>query len=320
VRLIDAPRARVLLALGYRDIYAAADAVMDVLPAQPIGLEAIDEVIVANLRKKVKLSKEVALLPDGEAWLLVELAGDTVDDARAAAEALRARLGRRRHAPAGRVFTDPREIHMVWLVRESGLGATAFVPGETATWEGWEDAAVAPEHLGGYLRDFRRLLDRYGYRCFAVFRDEARHLSGDRPIAGALSAQVVLFDEFVRPHFDRGDLPAVSREALVHVHCHQQALASREVTAAACAAAQLNARVLDAGCCGMAGSFGFDRKHYGVSMDIGERVLLPAVRQASADTLIVANGFSCREQIRHATGRRAEHFAEVVARAIGVTP
>jgi FAD/FMN-containing dehydrogenase/Fe-S oxidoreductase len=694
VRLIDAPRARVLLALGYRDIYAAADAVMDVLSAQPIGLEAIDEVIVTNLKKKAKLSQDVALLPEGEAWLLVEFGGDTSAGARAAADDLHARLLRRRHAPAGRVFTDPHEIERVWLVRESGLGATAFVPGESATWEGWEDAAVAPDKLGPYLRDFRRLLDRYGYRgslyghfgqgcvhtrnnfdfetpdgiaryrafideaadlvvayggslsgehgdgqsraallpkmygpalvgafrdfkaiwdpdglmnpgkvvdayeptdnlrlpgyrpapvrtffpltleggiagaalrcvgvgkcrkagegtmcpsymvtrdeqhstrgrahllfemlrgetitdgwesdevkraldlclackacksecpvsvdmatykaeflahhyarrsrplrahlfghidwwaaiaarmprlvnlcssirpiagplqaavgvaparrlprfatetfqrwmerhpprsegrpvvlwsdtftnyfhpevgraavqvlerlgyhvtvppqtccgrplydfgllesarehlqsvfatlagavtghipivvlepsCFAVFRDEARNLSGDRPIARAVSDRVVLFDDFVRPHFDRADLPPVSREALVHIHCHQQALAGREATAAACAAADVNARILDAGCCGMAGSFGFDRKHYAVSLDIGERVLLPAVRQASADTLIVANGFSCREQIRHATGRRAHHFAEVVARAIGATP
>jgi Fe-S oxidoreductase len=92
------------------------------------------------------------------------------------------------------------------------------------------------------------------------------------------------------------------------------------LTAAAFTAAHVNARILDAGCCGMAGSFGFDKHHYKVSLDVGERVLLPAVRQASADTLIVANGFSCREQIRHGTGRRAYHFAEVVSRAIGATP
>src|SRR3989441_11362367 len=67
---------------------------------------------------------------------------------------------------------------------------------------------------------------------------------------------------------------------------------------------------LDSGCCGMAGAFGFERKHYDISMRIGERVLLPRVREAAGDTLILADGFSCREQIEQATGRRAPHLAE----------
>jgi hypothetical protein len=164
VRLMDAPRAKALLVLGYPDIYTSADHVMEVLEAKPIGLEALDEVLVRNLEKKGKQAREIALLPDGGAWLLVEFGGHTAREAEAAAGGLHARLLRRRSAPAAKVFTDSREMRMVWTVRESGLGATAFVPGETATWEGWEDAAVAPERLGGYLRDFRRLLDRYGYR------------------------------------------------------------------------------------------------------------------------------------------------------------
>jgi Fe-S oxidoreductase len=69
---------------------------------------------------------------------------------------------------------------------------------------------------------------------------------------------------------------------------------------------------LDAGCCGLAGSFGYEADHYDISMQIGERVLLPAVRESSPDTLVVADGFSCREQIAHATGRRALHLAEVL--------
>jgi Fe-S oxidoreductase len=87
-----------------------------------------------------------------------------------------------------------------------------------------------------------------------------------------------------------------------------------EEIAAAARAAGLDAELPDAGCCGMAGSFGFDKRHYAVSMQVGERVLLPAVRQADPNTLIVADGFSCREQIRHATGQRAYHFAEVLER------
>lgn len=78
----------------------------------------------------------------------------------------------------------------------------------------------------------------------------------------------------------------------------------------------LDVDVLDSGCCGMAGSFGFEARHYNVSMAVGERVLLPAVRRAAADTLVVADGFSCREQIAQATDRRALHLADVLAMAV----
>ena len=689
VRLIDAPRSRVLLVLGFADIFAAADMVMEVLDARPIGLEAIDDVLVRNLQRKAKLPRELSVLPDGDAWLLVEFGADTASDAAAAAQALHRRLARHRSVRSGAVVSDAHEIEQVWLVRESALGATAFVPGETATWEGWEDAAVPPEQLGSYLREFRRLLNRYGYRgslyghfgqgcvhtrtnfdletasgiatfrrylddaadlvvayggslsgehgdgqargellprmfgdtlvgafrefkkiwdpdglmnpgkvvdpygatenlrrpgyqpppvrtffpltveggiagaalrcvgvgkcrkthtgtmcpsymatgderhstrgrahllfemlrgetitdgwesaevkhaldlclackacksecpvsvdmatykaeflahyyerksrplrahlfghidwwasiaskaprlanaaasvrpvaapvqallgiapqrrlprfaagtfqswmrrhpprsdgrpvvlwsdtftnhfhpqvgraavsvleslgyyvivppqtccgrplydfglldsarehveavfavmaampsdvpivvlepsCFAVFRDEARSLSNDRPIARALAARAVLFDSFVTGHFERGELPPLAGQALVHVHCHQQAMTGTEPTSRALSAARLDARILDAGCCGMAGSFGYDKAHYRVSIDVAERVLLPAVRTAPAETTLIADGFSCREQIRQMTGRRAYHFAELVANAL----
>ena len=72
----------------------------------------------------------------------------------------------------------------------------------------------------------------------------------------------------------------------------------------------------DSGCCGMAGAFGFEKKHYDLSMKLGERVILPMVREADADTLIIANGFSCREQLEQGTGRKTLHFAEVVKMAM----
>jgi FAD/FMN-containing dehydrogenase/Fe-S oxidoreductase len=692
VRLIDAPRARVLLVLGCPDIFTAADAVVEVLDASPIGLEAVDEVIVSNLRRKQKLPRELQLLPAGNAWLLVEFGAETTEDAAARAHMLADRLRRRRTARAAVVLTDPREIHMVWSIRESALGATAFVPGEAPTWEGWEDAAVPPDRLGSYLREFKRLLDRYayhgslyghfgqgcvhtrinfdlktadgiatfrrflndaadlvvsyggslsgehgdgqargallprmfgetlvgafaefkaiwdpdglmnpgkvvdpygptdhlrvpgyqpvpsrtflalvpeggiegaalrcvgvgkcrktdtgtmcpsymatreeqhstrgrahllfemlrgetiqtgwesqevkhaldlclackacksecpvsvdmasykaeflahyyerrsrplrallfghidwwaalasrmprvvnafastgplarygqsllgiaperqlprfapetfqawlrrrpprttgrpvvlwsdtftnyfhprvgraavtvleglGYRvivpeqtccgrplydfglldsagehldnvfatvagmpagtpivvlepsCFSVFCDEARNLSHERPIARVLAERAVLFDSFVADHFEAGPLPRLGGDALVQVHCHQQAIVGREPTLRALSAAHVEARILDAGCCGMAGAFGYDKTHYAVSAAIGERVLLPAVRAASAGTTVIANGFSCREQIRQTTGRRAWHFAEAVADAIEAT-
>ncbi|HEY5610244.1 MAG TPA: FAD-binding oxidoreductase, partial [Thermoanaerobaculia bacterium] len=76
-------------------------------------------------------------------------------------------------------------------------------------------------------------------------------------------------------------------------------------------------RVLDSGCCGMAGSFGFEQEHYEISMKVGERVLLPAVRAASPEALLIVNGFSCREQVAQATGKRAYHLAEVIEMGMG---
>ena len=153
--------------------------------------------------------------------------------------------------------------------------------------------------------------------CFAVFRDEAINVLGDRPMVRALADRVVLFSTFVRPHLERGELPPLSAGALAQIHCHQQAIIGQEATGAALRASGLDVQILDAGCCGMAGSFGFDKAHYQVSLAVGERVLLPAVRHASPHTLIVADGFSCREQIRQTTSRQAYHFAELLSRQTG---
>jgi Fe-S oxidoreductase len=82
-------------------------------------------------------------------------------------------------------------------------------------------------------------------------------------------------------------------------------------------AAGVDAELLDAGCCGMAGAFGFEADHYQVAMAVGERRLLPAVRTADPDTLVLADGFSCRTQIEQATGRHPLHLAEALAAALG---
>jgi Fe-S oxidoreductase len=153
--------------------------------------------------------------------------------------------------------------------------------------------------------------------CFAVFRDEAQNLLPDRDEVRALGRQAVLFDEFIRPHAVEGRLGSLTGRALVHGHCHQTALAGMDNTMRTLAALGADATLLDAGCCGMAGAFGFDARHYDVSMQIGERVLLPAVRRAPPESLILADGFSCSEQIRQSTGRRAHHLAELVCLAGG---
>jgi Fe-S oxidoreductase len=104
-----------------------------------------------------------------------------------------------------------------------------------------------------------------------------------------------------------------SRPLLVHVHCHQRAIFDVKDELAALSATGGDVKMLDSGCCGMAGPFGFDRKSFAVSQVLGERALLPAVRAADAATVIVSDGFSCREQIAQNTDRRAFHLAEVLA-------
>jgi Fe-S oxidoreductase len=148
--------------------------------------------------------------------------------------------------------------------------------------------------------------------CTAVFRDELVNLFPDDAAARKLSSQVHTLAEFLGklPGYKA---PSIQRKALVHAHCHEKALIGNAAQAALCADMGLEARVLDSGCCGVAGSFGYE--HYDVSMRIGEHALLPAVRGADKDTLIIADGFSCRSQIEHATDRRAMHLAQVLRMA-----
>jgi len=164
VRLVHWPPVRSLLVLGYQDIFIAADQIPHILTHQPIALEGIDDILVEDMKVKKLHPENLQLLPTGDGWLLVEFGGESKEDADAKAERLMQDLRKANTVPAMKLFDDPNEEHIVWKIRESGLGATARVPGEQETWEGWEDAAVPPEHVGNYLRDFRKLLDRYRYR------------------------------------------------------------------------------------------------------------------------------------------------------------
>jgi FAD/FMN-containing dehydrogenase/Fe-S oxidoreductase len=163
LRLVPSPPERVLLVLGYPDVYAAADHVTEVMAARPVGLEGLDQHLVDNLYRKRLHPRYAERLPEGRGWLLVEFGGETRAQAAEAARGLVERLQGRDDAPTFRVLEDPAEQHEVWTIRESGLGATAFVPGKPLTWPGWEDSAVPPERLGEYLRGLRALFDRYDY-------------------------------------------------------------------------------------------------------------------------------------------------------------
>ncbi len=164
-RLVYSPPARSLLVLGYPDAFSAGDHVMEVLAHGPVGLEGIDSRLVGYMRKKKLHPQDIELLPEGGGWLLVEFGGESKEESDERARRLMDELKRQDHAPTMKLFDDPAQEHMVWEIRESGLGATAFVPGELDAWPGWEDAAVPPEKVGAYLRDFRKLLDNYHYVC-----------------------------------------------------------------------------------------------------------------------------------------------------------
>jgi Fe-S oxidoreductase len=149
----------------------------------------------------------------------------------------------------------------------------------------------------------------------ALLRGEAQRRA--RVVAGAC----VLFEEYLEREWQAGravlDLTSGPARVLLHGHCHQKAMGlvppARALLSRIPGATVVD---LDAGCCGMAGSFGYAREHYDVSRAIGERKLLPAVRAMTADTVLVAPGTSCREQVRHFTGARALHPAELLRRSV----
>lgn len=155
---------RVFLVLGYPDVYQAADHLMEILPYKPIALEGIDHRLYQNVQKKGGLhSEHLKLLPDGAGWLIVQFGAATQEESKETAERLCSELLKRPDPPKMRLLVDKQEQADLWDVREAGLGATAFVPGEKDTWPGWEDSAVAPEQAGSYLRDLRKLYDKYSY-------------------------------------------------------------------------------------------------------------------------------------------------------------
>ncbi|MDR7483658.1 MAG: FAD-linked oxidase C-terminal domain-containing protein [Armatimonadota bacterium] len=162
--------------------------------------------------------------------------------------------------------------------------------------------------------------------CLLTFRDEAPDLLPGED-AQTVARAALLLDEFLSRHVQAHGWPAsgaaartpapvaggAPRRVLLHGHCHQKALVGLQAAVGVLRAAGCEVEVVDAGCCGMAGSFGFEREHYDLSLAIGERRLLPAVRRQPPEVAIVAMGVSCRQQIVHGTGRRATHLAEVLA-------
>ena len=152
--------------------------------------------------------------------------------------------------------------------------------------------------------------------CAAVFRDELINLYPRDEDARRLSKQTFLLSEFLQERLENYQPPKFYRKAIVHGHCHHRAVMTMQSEERLLEKLGLDYTLLDSSCCGMAGAFGFEKEHYALSIKVGERVLLPAVRCADDETLIIADGFSCREQISQTTNRKGLHIAEVIQMAI----
>lgn len=215
VNLRPEPSCNSLVVAGFRSIADAADLVPRIIAFEPVGCEGMDERLADFMRKKKLHTDTLRLFPDGGGWLLIPFGAHTQAEARARADALVDWLRQQPQSTDQRIYDDPADRKMVWEARESGLGATAFVPGEKRdTWPGWEDSAVAPEKLGDYVRKLLALYDKYGYyaslyghfgeglihtridfglrtpdevRRYRAFMEEAAHMVTD--LGGSLSGE-----------------------------------------------------------------------------------------------------------------------------------
>jgi Fe-S oxidoreductase len=152
--------------------------------------------------------------------------------------------------------------------------------------------------------------------CMSVFRDELTNLLAGNEQAKRLHEQSFLLSEFLDRQDGEFPFPQLQRHAVVHGHCHHKAVLKMQAEESVMKKLGLDVDLLDSGCCGMAGSFGFMKEKYPVSMQCAERVLLPAVRNADSGTLIVADGFSCREQLLQTTDAKPLHLAQVLQMAL----
>ena len=181
VRLVYSPPARSLLVLGYPSVYDAGDHVPEILEHGPVGLEGLDAELLKDMKLRGMHPSEIPMMPDGKGWLLAEFGGETSEESHGKAKETMEALKKADNPPSMQVFESADETEKIWGIREDGLGATAYVPQEGDHWPGWEDSAVAPEKVGDYLRDLRKLYDKYGYHAsvYGHFGDGCIHCRVD---------------------------------------------------------------------------------------------------------------------------------------------
>jgi Fe-S oxidoreductase len=185
--------------------------------------------------------------------------------------------------------------------------------------EATNNAAWNVDQLAGYAENGMPIVGLEP-SCLLTLKDEYPEFLRTHD-AKRVSESSFLLEEFLQRQVNAGKLLLPSRsgkrKALLHGHCHQKALVGTAPTVAVLSAAGFEVSEVDSGCCGMAGSFGFEKEHYDLSLKIGNRRLAPAVKAAASDVEIVAPGISCRQQIEHLTGRKAKHPAELLWESIG---
>jgi FAD/FMN-containing dehydrogenase/Fe-S oxidoreductase len=163
--LIPEPKARSLVIFGYPDAYQAAEHLLQILEFKPTGLEGMDHLLFKFVKEKGDQSANLALLPPGDGFLMVEFEGESKKESDAQARRCMEAIGKANHPPHMKLIDNPQQEKMIWKVREGGLGSTAWVPNMPDTWEGWEDSAVPVPNVSDYLREFRALLDKYDYKA-----------------------------------------------------------------------------------------------------------------------------------------------------------
>jgi len=163
LHVMPRPQYNSLVVMGYKDVYSAADHLQEILECGPIGLEGLDHLLIKWVKQSGKHAADVKLLPEGTGYLLVQFGGDSQQDADGKAHRCMSKLKKTRNAPDMKLYDDAEEEERLWKVRESGLAATAWVPGHPDNWPGFEDSAVPPEKVASYLHDLRDLMQKYGF-------------------------------------------------------------------------------------------------------------------------------------------------------------
>jgi FAD/FMN-containing dehydrogenase/Fe-S oxidoreductase len=165
MKLLHNPPARTLVVLGYDDVYSAGKHVTEIMKYKPVGLEGIDHHLTDAMKKEGLDTDDLPLLPHGGGWLMVEFGGESREDADGRAKEFINDLKEDDDAPNISLFDDKEQEDKLWEIREAGLGATAFIPNKPDAWPGWEDAAIHPDNVSEYLKDFRDLLHEFDYEA-----------------------------------------------------------------------------------------------------------------------------------------------------------